>query len=214
MTHGIGRTIAAPLAALVLAALIAVGGGGPSPTLAAGTDTLPTFGQTMNTGLRSGDVFIRPKGEDEFRRLEGIETIPLGSNIDSTNGRMWLQTQLEDGTYESIDYYDGRFNADQDKTGLITVELEGANFRSCDNRSTRGKRGSKKLERLWGNGKGKARTKGRRGSGTVRGTIWLTEERCDGTFFKVEEGILKVRDFVRDKSVVLEAGEKYLAKAK
>jgi hypothetical protein len=202
---------AATLTCVALAAVVAALAGG-APSTQAGSDTLPTFGQTMNTGLRSGDVFIRPRGEDDFHRLTGIETIPLGSSIDSTDGRMWLQTQLEDGTYESIDYYDGRFNADQDQTGLITVELEGAKFGSCENRSTRGK-ASKKLTRLWGNGKGKSRTKGRGGSGTVRGTIWLTEERCNGTFFKVTEGTIKVRDFGRDKSVVLDAGEKYLAEA-
>jgi hypothetical protein len=47
----------------------------------------------------------------------------------------------------------------------------------------------------------------------VRGTIWLTEERCNGTYFEVEEGRLKVRDFARKKNVTLRAGDSYLARA-
>jgi len=200
---------------LAVLALGAMGGASareapPTPT---GGAPPPVFNESLNAGLRSGTVLFRPKGEAKFRQLEGIESIPLGSSVDSTNGVMWLQSQLEDGTYESIDYYDGRFRADQKATGLVTIELQGADFRSCGGKSTRGKGGSKKqLAKLWGKGRGRTKTKGRGGSGSVRGTTWLTKERCDGTLFKVAEGIIKVRDFGRDKNVILEAGEKYLAK--
>ena len=92
----------------------------------------------------------------------------------------------------------------------LTASLEDAKFGSCRSRADRA---GKKLARLWGNGGGKTRTKGRRGSGTVRGTVWLTEERCSGTFFRVDEGVLKVRDFERKRNVTLRAGDSYLARA-
>ena len=65
--------------------------------------------------------------------------------------------------------------------------------------------------RLWGSGKGTFRTEGSFGSATVRGTIWLTEDRCDGTFFEVTRGVVGVRDFPRKKTVSVRAGEDYLA---
>ena len=46
----------------------------------------------------------------------------------------------------------------------------------------------------------------------MRGTIWLTEDRCNGTFFKVKRGVVGVRDFAKRKTVSLRAGKSYLAK--
>jgi hypothetical protein len=44
------------------------------------------------------------------------------------------------------------------------------------------------------------------------GTIWLTSDQCNGTLFKVRRGVVKVNDFVLDKTVSLPAGKSYLAK--
>jgi hypothetical protein len=35
---------------------------------------------------------------------------------------------------------------------------------------------------LWGNAHGNYTTKGRYGSASVSGTIWLVQDRCDGTY--------------------------------
>ena len=76
------------------------------------------------------------------------------------------------------------------------------------------KRGAKSvLGGLWGNGKGKFRTDGKYSSATVRGTIWLTQDRCDGTLTKVKRGTVSVRDFKRRKTVSVKAGHSYLARA-
>jgi hypothetical protein len=70
-----------------------------------------------------------------------------------------------------------------------------------------------KGRKLWGSGEGNYKTVGSHGSATVTGTIWLVHDRCDGsTLFKVKRGTVLVRDFVKDSSVVLEAGQSYLAK--
>ena len=53
------------------------------------------------------------------------------------------------------------------------------------------------LGRLWGNGKGRFRTNGKYSSATVRGTIWLTTDRCDGTLTTVKRGTVSVRDLRR-----------------
>ena len=70
------------------------------------------------------------------------------------------------------------------------------------------------LGKLWGNGKGKFRTNGKYSSATVRGTIWLTEDRCDGTLTTVKRGTVSVRDLRRNKTVTVKAGHSYLARAR
>ena len=44
------------------------------------------------------------------------------------------------------------------------------------------------MRHLWGDGKGDFQTRGRGAAATVRGTIWLTEDRCDGTLVRVRRG--------------------------
>ena len=69
------------------------------------------------------------------------------------------------------------------------------------------------LGQLWGSGKGKFRTSGKYSSATVRGTIWLTQDECDGTLTRVKRGVVQVRDFKRNKTVTVKAGHSYLARA-
>jgi hypothetical protein len=80
---------------------------------------------------------------------------------------------------------------------------------------------------LYGHSHGHYGTKGHHGSGSVPGgmstktysistageTDWLTSELCEGTYFKVDKGVLRVRDFTRHRTVTLHAGEHYLAPA-
>ena len=67
------------------------------------------------------------------------------------------------------------------------------------------------LGKLWGNGKGKFRTNGKYASATVRGTIWLVQDECDGTLTKVTRGTVQVRDLKRKKTITVKAGHSYLA---
>ena len=47
---------------------------------------------------------------------------------------------------------------------------------------------------------------------TVRGTVWVTRERCDGTFTYVREGRVDVVDRKSGRRVELRAGTGYLAR--
>ena len=60
---------------------------------------------------------------------------------------------------------------------------------------------------------GSFRTKGRYSAATVRGTQWVTEDRCDGTLTKVKRGKVNVLDFHTRKTITLHAGHSFLAKA-
>ena len=71
-----------------------------------------------------------------------------------------------------------------------------------------------KKRRLWGDGKGRFQTKGKHSAATVVGTKWLVEDRCTSTLTKVARGKVRVRDFVKKKTVLVKAGKKYVARAK
>jgi hypothetical protein len=68
------------------------------------------------------------------------------------------------------------------------------------------------VDTLWGKGPGQFRTKGRYAAATVRGTWWLTQDRCDGTLVRVRQGIVEVRDLVRKRTVLVRTGKSYLAR--
>jgi hypothetical protein len=47
----------------------------------------------------------------------------------------------------------------------------------------------------------------------VRGTIWLTEDYCNGTLVRVRQGTVAVRDTVKKRTVLVAAGRSYFAEA-
>jgi uncharacterized repeat protein (TIGR01451 family) len=77
-----------------------------------------------------------------------------------------------------------------------------------DRTSSAAKKSAKKEpeRHLWGSGKGKYRTEGRYGSASVRGTVWFTQDRCNGTRVHVRRGVVAVRDFARKRTRLVRAG--------
>jgi hypothetical protein len=70
------------------------------------------------------------------------------------------------------------------------------------------------VRELWGRDHGgRFRSHGRHSHATVRGTRWLTADRCDGTLTRVTNGSVAVRDFARHRTVVVRAGHSYVAKS-
>ena len=54
-----------------------------------------------------------------------------------------------------------------------------------------------KTRKLWGKGKGAFRTSGKYSAATVRGTTWLVQDTCTSTLTRVTEGVVTVRDNVK-----------------
>ena len=69
-----------------------------------------------------------------------------------------------------------------------------------------------KKRKLWGLGSGAFSTRGQFSAATVRGTKWVIEDTCAGTYTRVAHGVVAVRDFVKHKTILLRKGEHYLAK--
>ena len=157
----------------------------------------------------------------------------MGSQLDTSHGRVALTSAADTGgaKTQTADFYDGIFQVKQavpkkkpkKPAALITdLVMKGEPSRSecaplkgaASAAAAKKKRGAKSvLGSLWGNGKGKFRTNGKYSSATVRGTIWLTQDRCDGTLTTVKRGTVSVRDFKLKKTVSVKAGHSYLARA-
>ena len=71
---------------------------------------------------------------------------------------------------------------------------------------------SRTLQLLHASAHGKFRTKGKYSAATVLGTIWTVADRCDGTLTHDVTDSVSVNDFVHHKTIILHAGQSYLAK--
>jgi hypothetical protein len=195
-----------------------------------GGSSPPVPGKSVAIGLVSGKVFFKSPG-GRRTQLKGDTTIPVGSQIDTVRGRVELTSAATGtgATTQKSDFYQGTFTVKQkrptgNRAAALTTDitLAGASRSQCA--SARGasaasvskkKKGAHAvLGKLWGNGKGKFRTNGKYSSATVRGTIWLTTERCDGTLTTVKRGTVSVRDLRRHRTVTVRAGHSYLAQAR
>ena len=179
----------------------------------------PAPGVIVGVTVVSGTILVKKKGTTKFVPLNGQTEIPVGSQVDATHGTIKLVEGLGGGKTASSNFYNGQFLIQQAKTknAIMTLVLQGGNFRACKARRLSAYDGDAKsrkpVRRLWGNGHGRFTTKGRYSSATVRGTKWLTQDQCNGTLTVVKRGIVQVRDFRRHKTINVKAGRSYLAPA-
>jgi hypothetical protein len=170
----------------------------------------------------TGSVFV------DGQPLPGIRTLPVGAIVDATNGIVQITTRDANGNPQVAYFFGGIFQIVQvTPAGLTVLKLLGGDFSVCTTpkskskraldakgpKRRKAKRSSKVVRSLWGEGAGNFRTQGRYASATVRGTFWLTADRCDGTLVRVNEGTIAVRDTVRNKTILLNAGQSYLSLA-
>jgi hypothetical protein len=173
----------------------------------------PTPGQNVNATPIAGDILVKPAGTAQFVPLSAPSLVPVGSQIDATRGRVQLTAARTGGLTDTGQFYEGAFEVGQQTPrAFAELRLLLGDFSVCSLPSFAAADANKRrVRRLWGSGKGKFRTRGRYSSATVRGTIWRTDDRCDGTLTQVQEGSVTVRDFGRKRDIVVRAGKSYLA---
>ena len=177
------------------------------------TPPAPVNGKSVTVALKSGRVLIKVPGSSRFVPLGDLQSIPVGSIVDTTNGRVTLTSIDANGVTQTADFYEGQFQVQQNAGGsLVTLRLRGGDFSSCPSAGSSARAAKRSGRKLWGSGAGRFRTQGNFGAASVRGTIWLTVDQCKGTFFKVRRGVVTVSDFVADKTLSLPAGKSYWAK--
>ena len=143
--------------------------------------------------------------------------VPFGSRVDVTKGRLRLVTDV--GTIQvygkgAVAIFVLARGTDRGRP-VVEFRLAGGNFGVCKRKLaavSAVKPPPKVVRHLWGSGKGRFRTRARYAAATVRGTVWLTADRCDGTLTRVTKGTVQVADFPRRKTVLVRAGKSYLAR--
>jgi hypothetical protein len=166
-------------------------------------------------GPVSGTIKIKGRN-GKFRTLGANEAIPLGSTVDATKGRVRLTAASGPaGQIQTADFYQGAFVITQTGGTKPVTQLALAGPLKCTVKSRKASASAKKkkVRRLWGDGHGRFRTKGRRAAATVRGTKWLTEDRCDSTKITVKRGTVVVRDFAKKQNKIVTKGHSYVARA-
>ena len=168
----------------------------------------------------SGTVLVRLKGSSRFVALSAAGSVPDGSEVEATNGRVIVTVATSTGT-ESAEVYGGRFVIEQEHTGsdetrfVLSLPLTGCP-RVALPRGSAAAASSKhgpKSRHLWVSEHGGSwGTNGRYVSTTVEGTHWLTQDECNQSVVQVVAGKVKVQDLVKHKTKILTAGQHYTAK--
>jgi hypothetical protein len=213
---------------------------GPDQTFTTAKDPpppAPVVGKSFDVGPVSGLVFIKLPGGMAPDRAGGpplahaaastgagfvplteARNLPAGTQVDASRGTIQLiaarphSHQTEDGNFGGA-----IFNITQSRrgAGITTLSLlEGLfpgapSYASCHHHLSH-----QVLQTLHASDRRHFRSRGGYASATVRGTVWITIDRCDGTLIIVKRGTVYVNDFVHHTTVILHAGQRDLAKAR
>jgi hypothetical protein len=180
-----------------------------------------------------GTTRVRYPGDRPYIDVPGPIQVPPGTTVDTTGGMARVDSdatgqghpqsaQFSEGGFEigyTREVYPGRVGGRTADLPITELKLvgevgpcgtRGARVRTAA-RAARGKR-----RRLWGNGKGRFRTRGTFAAGAVRGTHWLTEDSCDGTRVRVGRhdtiSRVQVDDLVTRRRFTVRSGQSYLAR--
>jgi hypothetical protein len=186
-----------------------------------GEPVLPDFGKSVVVEPK-GTVLVKAPGGG-WEHMEPGAEMPLGATFDTRRGAVSLTSAGCRGGTQTGSFGGGLFTLRQPREGCgrVDVYLRGGRFSSCPRvgAKRRARSGAiasasrtRKVRKLWGRDSGgRFRTHGRHSQATVRGTRWLTVDRCDGTLTRVTSGAVSVRDFRRHRTVLVRAGHSYLA---
>ncbi len=173
----------------------------------------PTVNRSVVVQRTGGTVRVKRPGSSRYADLDATLGIPVGSTVDARKGVVILTSIPKAGAKpESAKFYDGIFKVTQSR-GITTLALT-EQLAPCSSRARAAQKKKPKTRKLWGDGKGKFRTKGRYAAATVRGTKWLVQDGCRYTLVRVARGSVVVRDEVKRKNIVARKGKRYTARAR
>jgi hypothetical protein len=214
--------------------------GNACETLPSGSQK-PVAGVRVNVKVLSGEVFVklpsRPAGRSLLARaaaagldpgfipLKGSATIPVGASVDTRRGRMTVRgaaafpgrpRRTTTGTFSA-----GIFQIKQDRrrsasrprprTDISLVSARGAAAICRPSAPASSLKGV--VRSLVATLKGVYRTIGVASIASVTNATLSIKDRCDGTVTQVGKGRATVFDKRRHRTVIVRAGQAYLAKA-
>jgi hypothetical protein len=200
---------------------------GPVVAPPAGTapGVLPEHGVHLLGETTEGTVKFKPPGAQGFTTVSGVVVIPVGSIINARKGTILLTAATgELGNRDpdnSTEFFDGLFKikqgtaTDAPAIAKLLGKLRCGGKKDGPSASAAGpvaEAAGRRRRRLWGRGSGSYATRGGGGTGSVVGTTWLTKDTCNGTFWKVTEGVgINVNPKGKKKDVFLGPGDDYFA---
>ncbi len=181
----------------------------PVPTATPAPTATPVAGQSVGAKEVKGKVLVKVPGSNKFVDLDP-SVIKNGAEVDARKGE--VEISRSDGG--KAKFFDGIFKISQ-PGGITTLTLS-EKLTGCPKaKSSAGAAAKKpKTRKLWGDGKGKFRTRGQYGAATIRGTRWLTQDTCTATTIAVTEGAVNAENFGNKKQAIVRKGKKFVAKAK
>lgn len=187
---------------------------------ASATTAPPVIGQSAVAQVTAGTVRVRVPGSHSFHQLTAGRTIPLGSLIDATRGRLNVTTALNThGRTQTAAVWAGRFVIGQTRSNGMTTFRTATEPLNCTvdtNGAAHAQAVSAKRRTstsLWSkDNHGRYSTRGHNSVATVRGTVWKTVESCMGTLTFVKKGVVSVLDTHTHRSVLVHAGHSFLAR--
>jgi hypothetical protein len=180
----------------------------------------PQLGEKVSLSTVRGTVKVLDL-DGGYIPLEDARSLPTGTVVDTRGGTVELSSALDArGATQTGRFWGGVFEIRQTKEGkgMTQLVLRGGEFSACRAATRRGAVASaassgKPVRSLWGSDRhGRFQTRGRGSVATVRGTRWLTEDRCDGTVTRVVQGAVAVRDLGAHRTVLVKAGRRHVAK--
>jgi NHL repeat-containing protein len=173
-------------------------------------------GRSVGVAPQSGAIAVRPAGIDAFLPLREEDLVPLSSDVDAATGRLEVATATGTGPdQQRAVVREGAFGVRQvGSRALPTTVFRLPSLTGCTPRAAAAskKRPSrrKRARRLWVSERGgRWRTATGSVSAAAIGTEWATTLQCDGTRVSVREGAVRVRDKIRDRSVIVRAGQTF-----
>jgi len=182
------------------------------------------LGETVSVAPVTGSVRVKAPGETSFKLLREGASIRVGSLVDVRRGTVELRSARNTaGRTQKGRFWGAIFQVRQRRSarGMTDLLLRGGGFGRCPSARAGARaaalppdaRPRRVVRRLWGRDThARFRTHGRDSVATVRGTVWATVDRCDGTLTRVKQGKVLVRDLRRKRSVLLTAGRSSLAR--
>ncbi len=179
----------------------------PVSTPVATPTATPVAGQSVGAKEVGGKVLVKVPGSNRFVALDP-SVIKNGAEVDTRTGTVEI-TRSDGGVAR---FHDGIFKLSQ-SGGITTLTLT-EKLTGCPKAKSSASAAAKKpkTRKLWGDGKGKFRTRGQYSAATIRGTKWLVQDTCTSTITKVQEGVVSVRDEVKKKTIALRKGKSYTAR--
>jgi hypothetical protein len=178
----------------------------------------PELGRSVGVAEQAGSVLVRLPGSTRAVGLTDAASVPVGSIVDTRKGTVTLSSALPGAASQTGTFHGGLFEVRQPASGrgMTELVLRGP-LPTCTAGGARAAAASAKHPPrvLWGrDDHGRFRTRGSNSVATVRGTSWYVADRCDGTLTRVTRGSVSVRDLHRQRTVIVNAGTSYLARAR